>query len=331
MECGHGSVDNLFLTPSGEIIVVETKLWRNLQARREVVAQALDYVSALMKLGFEGFETAVLKGLDAGSGVSLHDIVADHPEALDEAEFVDVVSRNLALGRMLVLVVGDGIREEAEALARLLQSHAGAHFTFALVELAAWRNPLTGEMVVLPGTLAQTVMIERGILRFEGAQPTVEAPPPAKQAKPRTMTEEMFMEALAKQDPSLPGVVRDFLELIEPLGVAPEYFASLNLKVDLPFHERPTNFGYITKTGKFWTDPLSWTAPRQVAIRYNEALRDLIGGSIVETGTGTIYLSTNGSSAPVINALLPQHASGWAKAIADVIRAARVVDKEEAL
>src|SRR4051812_13014842 len=43
VQCGHGSIDNLYLTPTGGIVLVETKLWRNLQARREVVAQALDY------------------------------------------------------------------------------------------------------------------------------------------------------------------------------------------------------------------------------------------------------------------------------------------------
>lgn len=328
--CGHGLIDNLYLTPSGEIILVETKLWRNLQARREVVAQALDYVAALMKLGYQDFEAAVLKGVDAPSAGSLFAIVAEHPEALEEAEFIDAVARNLACGRVLVIVLGDGIREEAEELGRLLQSHAGAHFTFALVELT-WRRSATDELVVLPSTLARTVMIERGILRFEGALPTIEAPAEPSEAKPKTITEEMFMEALARRDPALPKAVREFLAMIEPLGVAPEYLASLNLKAALPFSERATNFGYVTKTGKFWTDPLSWTAPKSIAMRYNEALRALIGGTIVETNSGTIYLSTNGSSAPVISALLPQHASAWAEAIADVIRAARAAEKEGAL
>jgi len=45
--CGHGLIDNLYLTPSGDIVLVETKLWRNSEIRREVVAQALDYVAAL--------------------------------------------------------------------------------------------------------------------------------------------------------------------------------------------------------------------------------------------------------------------------------------------
>jgi len=31
----HGSIDNLYLTPAGDIVLVETKLWRNGQMRRD--------------------------------------------------------------------------------------------------------------------------------------------------------------------------------------------------------------------------------------------------------------------------------------------------------
>lgn len=37
----HGFIDNLLITPEGNIVVVEVKLWRNPEARRAVVAQAL--------------------------------------------------------------------------------------------------------------------------------------------------------------------------------------------------------------------------------------------------------------------------------------------------
>src|SRR3546814_13116275 len=90
--------------------------------RREVVAQALDYVAALSRMGYEAFETAVTRGQQAPT--RLYDLVHGHPEALDEAEFIDAVSLNLRLGRMLAIVLGDGIRTETEALCDLLQSHS---------------------------------------------------------------------------------------------------------------------------------------------------------------------------------------------------------------
>jgi len=120
--CGHGYIDNVYLTGSGDLVIVEVKLWRNPQARREVVAQALDYVAALTGMGFEAFEAACRKGKGMAA-TSLHGLVAEQADALDEAAFIDAVSRNLARGRIVVLVLGDGIRSETLSLAALLQSH----------------------------------------------------------------------------------------------------------------------------------------------------------------------------------------------------------------
>lgn len=315
--CGHGYIDNLYLTAAGEIILVETKLWRNVQARREVVAQALDYVSALMTFGYEEFEAAVAKG-EGARGTRLYDLVADEPEALEEAAFVDAISQNLKRGRLLVIALGDGIRREAEALAGLLQSHAGAHFTFALVELATWRNVETGDIFAVPNTLAQTVMIERGILTFEAGVPLVKPVLLQPSKKAASLSEAMFYEEVAKHDPALPSAIRAFLAMVEPLGVYPDLKASLNLKVDLPEASRATNLGYIAKNGQLWTNPLSWTAPETAVRAYNERLATLIGGQ-VSTGP-ELYLTTNGTSAPPVSALLPAHADGWADAIRQFIQ-----------
>jgi hypothetical protein len=38
-----GSIDNLYISTGGYPVIVETKLWRNPQARREVLSQVLDY------------------------------------------------------------------------------------------------------------------------------------------------------------------------------------------------------------------------------------------------------------------------------------------------
>ena len=44
---GGGNIDNLYVSPSGYVTIVETKLWKNPQARREVVAQILEYAKEL--------------------------------------------------------------------------------------------------------------------------------------------------------------------------------------------------------------------------------------------------------------------------------------------
>jgi len=315
--CGHGYIDNLYLTPAGEIVLVEAKLWRNVQARREVVAQALDYVSALMAMDYEAFEAAVQKG----QGVVGESIYAQvgRPEALAEAGFIDAVSTNLARGRMLVIAAGDGIRKEAEALAGLLQSHAGAHFTFALVELATWRNVATGEILIVPHTLAQTVMIERGIVIVQDGRAAIVPMRPTPIAKAQSISEAMFYEEIARRDPELPDAIKAFLTQVEPLGVYADLKASLNLKIDLADAPKPHNLGYVARNGQLWTNPLTATVPNELALRYNQALADLIDGVVATANHDGIYLSTNGKSAPLVSALLPQHSAGWVEAIRSLL------------
>jgi RecB family endonuclease NucS len=48
-----GSIDLLFISPYGYIILVETKLFRNPEARREVVAQTLDYAKELSQWSYD--------------------------------------------------------------------------------------------------------------------------------------------------------------------------------------------------------------------------------------------------------------------------------------
>src|SRR3546814_1369731 len=133
-------------------------------------------------------------------------LVHGHPEALDEAEFIDAVSLNLRLGRMLAIVLGDGIRTETEALCDLLQSHAGAHFTFALVELATWQNS-AGDILAVPSTLARTVMIERGIVRIEDGAVTVRPIPSVAQKGPQSISSADFWDMKDRRATDRNGVV----------------------------------------------------------------------------------------------------------------------------
>ena len=134
-----GPVDNLMVTPEGNVVIVEVKLWRNPEARRQVVAQALDYATAMFELDYAGLEEAVGKAQFAGTGVParLYDLV-DGADALPEKVFVDRVNRNLRDGRIVVLIVGDGIRSNVESLVGGLQAHANFHFTLAPCELPVY-------------------------------------------------------------------------------------------------------------------------------------------------------------------------------------------------
>ncbi len=316
----HGVIDNLFLTPAGDIVIAETKLWRNPEMRRKVVAQALDYVAALTSMDYQTLEQAVARG--AGGPRQIYDIVRSHPEALDEARFVDAVARNLRRGRMVAMVLGDGIRSETEALAGLLQSHAGAHFTFALVELATWQSD-AGDILVVPSVLAKTVMIERGIVRIAEGIPTVHPVPRTASAKPQSLSMEDFWAALAERNPSWPAAVRELLTALEPLGVYGDLTRTLSLKLDLPDWDRPINFGYFMRNGQFWPSTLMTNTPEAVWRPYFETLAALVGGQVIKS-PGNDYVAVTGRRAPNVGHLLPQHQEAWVAAIEQAIRTLEV-------
>src|SRR5690606_32910926 len=95
-------------------------------------------------------------------------LVAAHARgSFDEATFIDAVTLNLKRGRAIVAVVGDGIREDVLPIANLLQAHPGLRFVFALIELGVFETPISGVRLVLPSVLAQTTLIERGVIRLD--------------------------------------------------------------------------------------------------------------------------------------------------------------------
>ena len=119
-----GYIDNLFISPDGYLTIVETKLWRNPEARREVVGQILDYAKELNKWTYTDLDNAVKQynQLYSNNSDGLLATVRKHTE-LDEADerfFIDNISKNLKRGRFLLLIVGDGIRESVEDMVEYL-------------------------------------------------------------------------------------------------------------------------------------------------------------------------------------------------------------------
>ena len=326
-----GSLDNLFVTRDGKLVLVEAKLWRNPEARRKVVAQALEYAAAVFKMGYGDLENAVLKARRAGKepAASLFQIAADHSAGIDEEEFIDVLSGNLERGRAIIGVVGDGIREDIIPLGDLLQSHAGHRFTFALVELAVYETPANGVRLVVPSVLAQTQLIERGVVRIEGIPPsgqrlTVEPPAFVLTGQPTNrrmgLTEDEFFELLGQKDARLPEIFKAFLTKAEVFGVYADMQGGLNLKHASP-SERPLNLGTISKAGIVDTGPSSWWAPKEVARTYNESLAKLIGGAVNETGKKPDFgLRTGRGGMPRLSDLLPRLEQHWLDAMELYIR-----------
>ena len=162
MELGTtaGYVDALMVTPSGLPVIIECKLWRNAQARREVVGQIIDYAKEFSRWSAADLDREVAKRCE---GRTVAEIVRAAGHDINEIEFADELTRNLRRGRFLLLLVGDGIREGVEAIAEYVQAHAGLHFILGLVELPAFRMPCGG-LLFAPRVVARTTLISRTVI-----------------------------------------------------------------------------------------------------------------------------------------------------------------------
>lgn len=162
IETGAGPADILYVTPTGQVVLVETKLWRNPEARREVVGQILDYAKQLTTWTYEVLQQKAAIAARTDASILIRQVRQYFPDA-DETAFIDGVGRSLATGDFLLLIIGDGIRYGAEALVVFLERFGHLRFGLGLVEVAAYRLP-SGQILLQPRILAKTETLERTVL-----------------------------------------------------------------------------------------------------------------------------------------------------------------------
>lgn len=151
-----GYVDILYVTEHGELVVVETKLWRNMEARRTVVVQILDYAKELVRWTYEDLAREVAVATRKGPDYLFQLAKARWPH-LQEATFVDNVNRGLKRGEFVLLIVGDGIRSGAESLVSFVEQYGSLRFTLGLIEAAAFQ--FQGGILLQPRVLAKAEVI----------------------------------------------------------------------------------------------------------------------------------------------------------------------------
>jgi len=169
-----GSIDNLYVSSGGYPIIVETKLWRNPQARREVLSQVLDYTKELANKDFEWFEQVwkdFSKGLYGKQESLIEKLSGLVDEEIDQPIFIDRLNRALRRGDILSLIVGDGIETRLqELISHLCKDSAHLRYSLALIELACYRmnddNP-AGEMLVVPRIIQDVAPVQRAYVRVE--------------------------------------------------------------------------------------------------------------------------------------------------------------------
>lgn len=166
---GSVFLDLFGVTPFGRPVLIECKLWRNPQARREVVAQIMEYAALLRRLTYADLIARLRPKLPpalAATENPLFELAHGNGSTLSEAAFTDAVAANLRQGDFHLIIAGDGIREDMLAIAEYI-GNRGARL--ALVEFQRWSDE-AGNTVVVPHVPFRTQLVrQRLLVDVEGA------------------------------------------------------------------------------------------------------------------------------------------------------------------
>ena len=162
-----GTLDIAFINRFGRLTLVECKLWRNPEARRKVVAQTLDYARAISRWSYSDLQRQVTAASGRPGNVPFESTLARNPD-LSEQQFVDDTSRAMRAGRFLLVIAGDGIREDVSGIAELINRNAASAFSFGLVEVALYGFG-DSSLAIQPRVIARTQIIERTVVLVRDA------------------------------------------------------------------------------------------------------------------------------------------------------------------
>ncbi|CAH0523992.1 hypothetical protein CTH30272_00144 [Allocatenococcus thiocycli] len=160
MNTGAGPIDIVYVTPQGRLVIAETKLWRNPEARRKVIGQILDYAKELAQWSFADLQREVSRRTGI-KGNAPYKLVTERFPDVDEAHFVDGVSHSLSRGDFMLIIAGDGIKRDANAIVQFLQEAGNLRFVLAMVETAVYKHQHKDLYLIQPRTLLQTQVIDR--------------------------------------------------------------------------------------------------------------------------------------------------------------------------
>ncbi|GJL85317.1 MAG: hypothetical protein DHS20C02_10920 [Micavibrio sp.] len=326
-----GYLDNFYITPEGYPVLVEVKLWKNQEARRKVVAQILEYAKDFAALSYEDINKEIRKQIKdhAWGSNPLHEIVAEYVAGSPEEQtFVDRVSRNLREGRFLLLILGDGIREEMAALAGYLMHHS-LRYAFGMVEIKLFTLP-DGSILALPQVLAKTQTIERHVtvVTAQGGKISVAAPAPviSETVEKTSLSTDEFYELMAQNDPHNVTWLKDFINKLSDLPIdvqAGNRGESLMIKAPVPDGGQ-IHLMYVTPTtAQFWGVPnKQWKDPKwqHLARTYLDRIAALVPGATIKTFASSADIKVDGKPLPISS--LHGKAEEVVKAMCDVTQEA---------
>jgi len=137
------SADHLFLDQDGIPTLIEDKLGKNLEVRRKVVAQILDYAAHVRAFFSRGtLRDLFAKKYGEGSDILIHEHFDRDPDT-----YWRDVDDNLNAGRMRLLVVADEISPQLHRIVEFLNEQM-RDVTFLAVEIRRYKGPEESHILV---------------------------------------------------------------------------------------------------------------------------------------------------------------------------------------
>lgn len=183
-----GSIDLLIIDASGRLTIVETKLAKNPEARREVVGQVIEYASFVSQWTADQVEHQAVDYLKCGSAEEFYLRLSTKDqsvEPIDATAFKIQVEKNLKDGNLRLVIAVDEIVESLRSIVVFLNSFT--RFDFVLLQLHEYSLG-NDDHVFIPSLFGQM-------------KPTSQRPPT------RTWDKKSFFEESTGIDPKIRAYV----------------------------------------------------------------------------------------------------------------------------
>ncbi len=304
-----GYLDNLYITPSGYPVLVEVKLWKNHEARRKVVTQILEYAKDFAHLTYDALNAEVrkLRKGETWGDNPLYEIAADAaPGTPDEGVFVDRVTRNMREGRFLLLILGDGVREDMANLANYLMHHS-LRYAFGIVQIKLFTLP-DGSVMAVPDVMAETQTIERHVTvitatggNIRVAENTPESQIVEERVSKTSLSRDDFFAAMTETAPDSVEWLKGFLQSLSDLPIEQcvgKNGESLMLKSPTGItlmHINPPHAAFWSISERFKKSPESMAVSREIL----EGIATLVSGEVKTFPAGGLDAKLNGKAVPL--------------------------------
>jgi hypothetical protein len=293
-----GAIDNLFISHRGYLVLVETKLWKNPEGKREVLAQAMDYGSSLSKWNYNRLNDVAKNYTKKYENIEL-DLVQWVEKRCGPVEggrdfFEETVAKNLRLGRFLTLIVGDRIRQSLIEMLNYVNKYPHLATDVVLVELQCYlwtAKEKAWPLLVVPSIVARTEIVERSVVQItinQEGTPQIDVQQEKvlpKNGGRKPLTEEAFWELLKKQSPGNYESIRQLINEYrkrDGINIDPTE-SSIVVRLDIRDSGYQASTFYVTQTGVLgvWPQTLATQLEkagldRRLAEEYGTEMRNIM-------------------------------------------------------